>query len=154
MAYGSETLRYSPCLVGNPKEVQQCTQAPIMVTSTAALQSSIEPDRNMAEQHQWLVAPGTMDFFPGRFFEVFVADLSAKLILLTKNMVVANASIALDYTGRPLGKRENRRDKRKDCCTSHLCFSTKTVQKYATELQNRRKMRILTTIWRAIQPNS
>lgn len=78
----------------------------------------------MIERHQSMLACGTMDFILGRLIKIHIASLSAKLVLLTKNMVVVYASKPPYYILRSRREEsDSRRRKKKGSCSSNpLCF--------------------------------
>lgn len=76
-----------------------------------------------------MIAQDKMDIFPGWKIQVYVANLSAKPILIAKNMIFIYVSKALDYIACPWGKEQSpKRKKEKDSRSKNPCITTKTVQ--------------------------
>lgn len=69
----------------------------ITIPSPAFGLSLIASSSEMVEKNQSIIAWGPMDIFAGRPFEGSVADLSAKWIFFTNNMVLVYACKAPDY---------------------------------------------------------
>lgn len=78
------SLRYFLCCVARMITVQQCTRAPIEATSPPAGLPLMESCSDIVKKHQSMIAWKTMDIFPGRVLLVYIANLSAKLLLFTK----------------------------------------------------------------------
>lgn len=110
---GWGNLRYVSCCNACPITLKPYTQASMLVATPAAKLRLIESCRLVVEKHQSIIDRGTMDIFSGRPIQVYVASLSAKPILFTKDMVVKYASIALDYIVPPRAEKSNLKRKKK-----------------------------------------
>lgn len=73
----------------------------------------IESHRDLMEKHQSMIAFGQTGIFLGRPFEAYVANISVKLILYTKIMVIEYGFIALDYITH-LQREEQNADRQKE----------------------------------------
>lgn len=80
----SEVFSFSRSPSYSPIAVLLCTHASVAVISLAAGISLIESSSNKVEKHKLMISWGTMDIFPRRTFEMYVANLSAKPILFKK----------------------------------------------------------------------
>lgn len=81
-----------------------------------------------------------MDIFSRLLFTVYVANLLAKPILFTNNVVVGDESKTPDYIVRTPGKGRNiKRQKGSDTCTSIPYIKIKNLQESARETQKRER---------------
>lgn len=90
----------------------------------------------MVEKHQNMIARWIMNIIPGRSLEVYLANFSAELVLLTKNVVLAYASKAPDYITTSEQDEEILSCKRKMTLEQIIRAFRRNLCKRATELQN------------------
>lgn len=76
-------------------------------TSSVAVLSFVESRSDVVEKHQSMIARGSMHIFPGLPYDVYVANLSARPILFTRNLDAMYASIAADYAVGPQGEESD-----------------------------------------------
>lgn len=87
------------------RTVELYTQDSLTVTFTAAGLSFMASCSNMVEKHQLMILQGTMAILLARPFQVYKADLPARLILNTKTVIVVYSYKASNYIVHHLGEK-------------------------------------------------